>query len=109
MADRSFLRDTLGFLVLRSLSWGPRHGYDVMRWLEERSDGLLTVDEGALYPALHRLEARDLVESTWGVSESNRRAKFYRLTDAGRRELAEASSAWRRHSDAVVRILGATS
>lgn len=109
MADRSFLRDTLGFLVLRSLSWGPRHGYDVMRWLERRSDGLLTVDEGALYPALHRLEARELVESTWGVSESNRRAKFYRLTDGGRHELAEASSAWRRHSDAVVRILGATS
>lgn len=108
MADRSFLRDTLGFLVLRSLSWGPRHGYDVMRWLEERSDGLLTVDEGALYPALHRLEARDLVESTWGVSESNRRAKFYRLTDAGRRELADASSAWRRHTDAVGRILEAS-
>ena len=109
MADRSFLRDTLGFLILRSLTWGPRHGYDVMRWLEERSDGLLTVDEGALYPALHRLESRELVESTWGVSESNRRAKFYRLTELGRRELADASTAWRRHTDAVVRILAAAS
>lgn len=107
MADRSFLRDTLGFLVLRSLSWGPRHGYDVMRWLEESSGGLLSVDEGALYPALHRLEARELVESTWGLSESNRRAKFYRLTEAGRDELANATGAWQRHTQAVGRILEA--
>ena len=109
MEDHRFLRDTLGFLVLRSLSWGPRHGYDVMRWLGDRSDGVLSVDEGALYPALHRLEARRLVESTWGVSESNRRAKFYRLTEAGRNELASAEEAWRRHTDAVGQILGAMS
>lgn len=103
----SFLRDTLGFLILRSLLWGPRHGYDVMRWIGERSDGVLEIDEGALYPALHRLEGRGLLESSWGRSESKRRAKFYRLTEAGREELARSTEAWKRHARAVGDLLEA--
>lgn len=96
-------------LILKSLSWGPQHGYTVSRWIRDRTDADVLVEEGALYPALYRLEARALIVSEWGVSENNRRARFYRLTAAGRRQLRTESAGWARYAHAVGRVLGATS
>jgi PadR family transcriptional regulator PadR len=103
------LQGTLDVLILKTLSWGPMHGYAVSRWIRERTDDVLTVEDAALYQALHRLERRGLVESEWGLSENNRRAKFYRMMPAGRRELREATATWRRYSSAVGVVLDATS
>ena len=102
------LQGTLDMLVLKSLTWGPMHGYSVLAWLRQRSDDQLRVEDAALYPALHRLEARRLIESEWGLSENNRRAKFYRLTTAGRRALREETSHWSRYVSVIDRILSAT-
>ncbi len=101
-------KGTLDVLILKTLSWGPAHGYGLTRWLEELTDGALLVEEGALYPALHRLERRGLVEAEWGLSENNRRAKFYELTDEGRRQLHERTSSWNRFADAMGKVLVAT-
>lgn len=101
------LQGTLDVLILKTLTWGPRHGYAVARWILDTSDDVLRVDEGALYPALHRLERRGLIESEWGLSENNRRAKYYQLTPAGRRELGARSTAWDRYAAAVSRVLAA--
>ena len=105
--DRSgeLLPGTLELLILKTLTRGKMHGYAVAEWIEQTSDDALRVEEGALYPALHRLELRGLLQSEWGASENNRRAKYYRLTAAGRRRLAEATASWRRTSTAVDRIL----
>jgi PadR family transcriptional regulator PadR len=103
------LQGTLDVLVLKTLSWQPMHGYGVSRWIRERTDDVLTVEDAALYQSLHRLERRGLVEAEWGLSENNRRAKFYRMTAAGRRELREAAATWRRYSSAVGVVLDATS
>jgi transcriptional regulator len=83
------------------------HGYGVARWIQQLSDDALRVEEGSLYPALHRLEERDLVASEWGVSENNRRAKFYRLTARGRQQLRSEASAWSRYAEAVQKVLRA--
>lgn len=99
------LRDTLDLLILKTLSRGEMHGYDVAEFIEEASEEVLRVEEGALYPALHRLEVRGLLAAEWGVSENNRRAKFYRLTAAGRKQLAEEAAYWKRMSSAIARIL----
>lgn len=99
------LRDTLDMLILKTLSRGEMHGYDIAEYLEERSEEVLRVEEGALYPALHRLEIRGLLAAEWGVSDNNRRAKYYRLTAAGRKQLAEETAHWRRMSSAIARIL----
>lgn len=96
---------TLDILVLKALVWGPRHGYAVARWIGERTDDALQVEDGALYTALHRLEQRRWVRSEWGRSENNRAAKYYSLTAAGRRQLAERISIWQRYSAAVSRVL----
>ena len=88
--ELELLQGTLDVLVLKTLTWGPRHGYAVARWIRETSDEALTVEDRALYVSLHRLEERGLVESEWGLSENNRKAKFYRLTPAGRAQLREA-------------------
>ena len=88
------LKGTLDVLILKTLSWGPAHGYAVSRWIRHVTQGALQVDEGALYPALHRLEAKGCVESEWGVSENNRRAKYYRLTAGGRQRLRADASSW---------------
>ena len=101
------LQGTLDMLVLKSLTWGPMHGYSVLAWLKQRSGEELHVEDAALYPALHRLEARRLIESEWGVSENNRRAKFYRLTTAGRRALREQQSRWSRYVSVIDRIMAA--
>ncbi|MEM7308402.1 MAG: PadR family transcriptional regulator [Planctomycetota bacterium] len=101
------LRGTLDLLVLKSLQSGPRHGYGIARRIQESSGDVLQVEEGSLYPALHRMEKRGWIAAEWGVSEANRRAKFYRLTDAGRGQLAESEASWARMSDAIARVLRA--
>ena len=102
------LQGTLDLLVLKALSWGPMHGYGVSLLIHDRTDGDITIVDAALYKALHRLEHADLIASTWGLSENNRRAKFYRLTPEGRKRLRDELSDWRRYSAAVERIVGAT-
>src|SRR5215212_6900537 len=88
------LHGTLDALVLKTLSWGPRHGYAIARWLEETTNDAIQVEEGSLYPALYRLEKRKLIEAEWGVSEIGRKAKIYRLTAAGRRQLRTETAEW---------------
>jgi transcriptional regulator len=101
------LQGTLDVLVLRALSMGPRHGYAVSRWIHERTDATLRVDDAPLYKALHRLEHEGCVEAEWGVSESHRRARFYRLTAKGRRRLRSEESALRRYMTAVFKAFEA--
>ncbi len=103
------LQGTLDLLVLRSLQAEPRHGYGVIRWLREASDEELDIEEGALYPALHRLEARGFVKATWGKSETNRRAKFYRLTASGRHRLRAEVEKWSLYVALVQRVVEAAS
>jgi PadR family transcriptional regulator, regulatory protein PadR len=99
------LPGTLDMLILKTLSRGARHGYAIAESIQKTSDDVLRVEEGALYPALHRLELRGHLASQWGVSENNRRAKFYRLTAAGRRRLSEEASYWTRVAAAVARVM----
>ena len=101
------LQGTLDVLILKSLSWGPRHGYAVADSIRERSNEALRIEEGALYPALHRLEKRGLLEAEWGVSENNRRAKFYTLTPRGRAQLKSETQQWVAYAAAVSRVLQA--
>ncbi|MEJ2679755.1 MAG: PadR family transcriptional regulator [Gemmatimonadota bacterium] len=103
------LQGTLDMLVLKALTWGPRHGYAVARWIRDTTDEALQVEEGALYTALHRLERRKLLASEWGLSERNRRAKFYTLTSAGHRELDQHARAFTEYAEAVFKVLRATS
>ena len=93
---------TLDVLVLRALTWGPRHGYGVAQWIGESSNGRFRIMDGALYTALHRLEEQDLVEGEWGLSEKGKRARYYRITPTGRRQLASEESKW----DAFARAMG---
>jgi PadR family transcriptional regulator PadR len=99
------LQGTLDLLILKALAKGSMHGYGVAEWIHESSQDVLRVEEGALYPALHRLELRGLLSAQWGTSDNNRRAKYYALTAAGRRRLAEETEFWRRMSGAIARIL----
>ena len=99
------LQGTLELLILKALARGSMHGYGVAEWIHESSQDVLRVEEGALYPALHRLELRGLLSSEWGTSDNNRRAKYYALTTAGRKRLAEETEYWRRMSGAVARVL----
>jgi PadR family transcriptional regulator len=99
------LHGTLDALVLKTLSHGPRHGYGIARWLEERTDEAVVVEEGSLYPALYRMEKRGWIEAEWQTSELNRRAKFYRLTAAGRAQLDTETRAWEVFSVAVSKVL----
>ena len=99
------VQGTLDMLVLKALNQGPQHGYSVMRWIRETSDEELQIEEGALYPALHRMEERGLVDAEWGLSENNRRAKFYRLTAKGRRRFDTDAAVWTRYVKAVAKIL----
>lgn len=103
--SRDRLRGTLELLVLRTLAWGPRHGYAIARWLEETSGAQLKVEEGSLYPALYRMEKRGLIASDWQASELGRPAKFYRLTPVGRKHLKEETSEWMAFAAAVAAIL----
>ena len=100
------LQGTLDVLILRSLADRPRHGYDVSRWIRERTDGTLRIEDAPLYKALHRLEHAGCIAAEWGLSENNRRARYYRLTAAGRRRLRRDALAWRRYASAVANVLG---
>lgn len=99
------VQGTLDMLVLKTLARGALHGYAIAEFIHQTSDNLLRVEEGALYPALHRLELRGLLASAWGVSENNRRAKYYRLTPAGRRHLAAEAEYWNRMTAAISLIM----
>jgi PadR family transcriptional regulator PadR len=96
---------TLNVLVLKTLTWKPMHGYAISNWLRERSGGTPDVDDAALYKSLHRLEEQGAIESEWGMSENNRRAKYYRLTAIGRRQLRDERAAFRDFALAVTRVL----
>ena len=99
------LHGTLDTLILRTVADGPRHGYGIGRWIEQQTGAAIQVEEGSLYPALYRLEKKGLLESEWGVSELDRRAKFYRLTARGREALDTETQEWMRFSRAVTRVL----
>jgi transcriptional regulator len=105
-APSDLLQGTVDVLILQTLVWQPMHGYAISDWVRERSRGVLSIEGAALYQALHRLERKKLVASSWGTSENNRKAKFYQLTAAGRRQLRADSSTWREYADAVGRVLG---
>jgi PadR family transcriptional regulator, regulatory protein PadR len=107
MADRDvdLIQGTLNVLVLKTLSWGPRNGYAIAQWVRQATDGDIELEEGALYPALHRMEHRGWIEAEWGISENNRRAKYYRLTPLGRRMLRARVESWERLVGAVAKVL----
>ena len=107
MADSELdlLRGTLDVLILKTLTWQPMHGFGIARWIRDLTQGTLQIDDGALYPALHRLEHRGWVSSDWGISDNNRRAKFYTLTSAGRAQLRAQTATWDRYADAVTTVL----
>ena len=105
MAGSNLYTGTLDLLILKAVSWGPRHGYAIGRWIRETTDDVLVVQEGVLYPALHRLERRGLLKEEWRRSETGRDAKYYTLTTAGRRELRTETSRWLEHTRAVNRAL----
>jgi PadR family transcriptional regulator PadR len=98
------LPGTVDLLILKALSWEPMHGYGVSREIRERTKGELSIEDAALYKALHRLEAAGDIESEWGVSENNRRAKFYRLTADGRARLRTEAARWQRYGTAVLKL-----
>jgi PadR family transcriptional regulator, regulatory protein PadR len=104
---QDILRGTLDLLILQALSWGAAHGYGIARWIEQATDDALAVGEGTLYPALHRLEERGWIKASWGASETNRRAKYYSLTKAGRVQLRAEVDEWRRYAKAVFAALDA--
>ena len=107
MPDTSLdlLQGTVDVLVLQTLAWGPMHGYAVASWIRQRTDGVLELEDAPLYKALHRLERQGYVEAEWGLSENNRRARYYQLTSAGRRQLRTAAATWRRYAEAVFKVL----
>ena len=109
MADDNLalLQGTLDVLVLKALIFQPLHGYAVARWIRDTTEGALEIEEGALYTALHRLEKRRWLASEWGLSENNRRAKYYALTAEGRKRLAARERSWIRYAEAVFKVLGA--
>ncbi len=107
-SESGLLRGTLDALILKAVSWGPRHGYAIAEWIRAISSGDLLVEEGPLYTALHRLEARGWLVSQWGTSDNNRRARYYRLSTAGRAQLKAEVSLWERYARAVSRALSAT-
>jgi PadR family transcriptional regulator len=102
------LQGTLDLLMLKTLSWGPAHGYALARWIERLTGQVLQVGEGSLYPALHRLEEREWIESEWRVSENNRKAKFYRLTARGRQQLRTETASWTQFVEAIGKVLRTT-
>ena len=105
MAGSDLFTGTLDVLILKTLSWGPMHGYAIGRWIRETTSDVLKVEEGALYPALHRLERRGLLEEEWRLTETNRQAKFYTLTPAGRKQLRAETQRWTEYATAVSTVL----
>ncbi|MBK6486600.1 MAG: PadR family transcriptional regulator [Gemmatimonadetes bacterium] len=103
--DLDLMRGTLDLFVLKTLAWGPRHGLAILRWIETVTQAQLQVEEGALYPALHRMEQKGWLAAEWGLSENNRRAKYYRLTPKGRRQYTATLSHWQRYVSAASLLL----
>jgi transcriptional regulator len=99
------LHGTLDALILKTLTWGERHGYAIAQWIEEATDEAVVVEEGSLYPALYRMERRGWIEAEWGTSELGRKAKFYRITAKGRRQLASDTAEWSRFAAGVSKVL----
>lgn len=110
MPDNSvaLLQGSLDLLVLKTLSWQPMHGFGIARWIQRLTEDVLQVEEGSLYPALYRLENRGLIKAEWALTENNRRAKYYRLTATGRRQLADETRTWQRFTSAIGKVLAAT-
>jgi PadR family transcriptional regulator PadR len=108
VADIDLLQGTVDFLVLRTLAWSPMHGFGVARWIRETTKGTLQLDDGSLYPALHRMEHKGWVSSEWRITENKRRAKFYQLTAKGRRQLHAETAAWTRYTEAVKLLIRAS-
>ena len=106
--DLGLLQGTLDVMILKALSWGPLHGFAVAKWIRCTTDEVLQIDDGALYPALHRMEHRELIDADWDLTENKRRAKYYRLTIKGRQELRARTSSWDRYSSAVSKVIHAT-
>jgi PadR family transcriptional regulator PadR len=105
MGSSNVVQGTLDMLILKTLKRGAMHGYGIAQFIQQMSEEVLRVEEGSLYPALHRLELDGFIDSAWGLSENNRRAKFYRLTAAGRRQLAMEASNWKRLAGAIARVM----
>ena len=99
------LKGNLDMLVLKALSWGEMHGFEILEWLEQRSGGRLDIDDSAIYQALHRLEERELIDAEWGVSDKNRRVRFYRLTSPGRAQLRADTERWSEYADLLLGIM----
>jgi transcriptional regulator len=108
MSKTELVHAPLHLMILKTLTWGPQHGYAIARWIRAVTGDVLQVEEGSLYPALHRLEQWEWVEAEWGTSANNRRAKYYRLTPLGRRHLRAESPTWLRFAQAVGQVLHAT-
>ncbi len=104
-ASASLLQGTVDVLILTTLQHSPMHGYGVSRWIRERTEGVVGLDDAALYQALHRLASKGWIESEWGLSENNRRAKYYQVTPRGREQLRAETAAWRRYATAVLSVL----
>jgi PadR family transcriptional regulator, regulatory protein PadR len=107
-APLDLLQGTLDVLILKTLSWGTMHGYGVSRFIRQQTDDVLAVEDAALYQALHRLERKGWVDSEWGLSENNRRAKYYKLTQTGRSQLRAETAMWRTYAEAVFKVLEPT-
>ena len=99
------LQGTVELLVLKTLSWGPMHGYGIASWIESATDDALSVEEGSLYPALYRMERKGWIAASWAISENNRRAKYYELTPAGRKQFREQSTGWQHFASAVTKAV----
>jgi transcriptional regulator len=107
MAGSDLYTGSLDLLILKAVSWGPLHGYAIGRWIRQSTDEALAIQEGALYPALHRLERQGFLEEEWGLTDTNREAKFYQLTRAGRKQLQAELIRWRRYAGVMTAALGA--
>jgi PadR family transcriptional regulator len=103
--DSGLLQGTVELLILKTLSWGPMHGYGIASWIESATDDVLRVEEGSLYPALYRMTRKGWIKGQWGVSENNRKAKYYHLTAEGRRQFRDQTSGWQRFAAAVTRAV----
>jgi PadR family transcriptional regulator PadR len=103
------LQGTLEFLILRTVAWGPQHGFGIAKWIRTVTEDKLQIDDGALYPALHRMEHKKLISAEWGITESGRRARYYELTTLGRRAMRDQTAGWTDYVAAVQRIITASS
>jgi PadR family transcriptional regulator PadR len=104
-SQNELLHGTLETLILKTVARGPRHGYAIARWLEDRTGDVLQIEDGSLYPALYRMEHRGWIQADWGTSELGRKAKFYKITPAGRKRLAASTAEWSRFSSAISKVL----